>query len=153
MWNYFKARIGHLSVPHVITYLVFADYSVVEYNSYSRHQFFYIIQQWYGDGRNFVNTRIHMAKVCLSGTMMTSSNGTFSALLPFVWGIHRPPVKSLHKGQWRAELCCFIWSALNKRLSKLSCDWWFETQSRPLWCHCNARRGLGYHVMVKSYKS
>ena len=40
MWNYFKARIGHLSVPHVITYLVFADYSVVKYNSYSRHQFF-----------------------------------------------------------------------------------------------------------------
>ena len=27
---------------------------------------------------------------------------------------------------------------LNKRLSKLSCDWWFVTSSRSLWRHCNA---------------
>ena len=26
---------------------------------------------------------------------------------------------------------------LNKRLSKQSCGWWFETQSRSLWRHCN----------------
>ena len=26
---------------------------------------------------------------------------------------------------------------LNKRLSKQSRSWWFETPSRPLWCHCN----------------
>ena len=26
----------------------------------------------------------------------------------------------------------------NKRLSKQSWDWWFETPSRSLWCHCNA---------------
>ena len=28
---------------------------------------------------------------------------------------------------------------LNKRLSKLSWGWWFETPSRPLWRHCNTR--------------
>ena len=27
---------------------------------------------------------------------------------------------------------------LNKRLSKQSWCWWFETPARPLWCHCNA---------------
>ena len=27
---------------------------------------------------------------------------------------------------------------LNKRLSKHWWGWWFETSSRPLWCHCNA---------------
>ena len=27
---------------------------------------------------------------------------------------------------------------LNKRLSKHSWGWWFETPSRPLWRHCNA---------------
>ena len=50
-------------------------------------------------------------------TMMTSSNGTFSASLticagnspvtgefPFVRGIHRSPVNSPHKGQWRGAL-------------------------------------------------
>ena len=26
---------------------------------------------------------------------------------------------------------------LNKRLSKQSWGWWFETLSRPLWRHCN----------------
>ena len=26
---------------------------------------------------------------------------------------------------------------LNKRLSKQSCGWWFETLSCPLWSHCN----------------
>ena len=26
---------------------------------------------------------------------------------------------------------------LNKRLSKQLWGWWFETQSCPLWCHCN----------------
>ena len=37
---------------------------------------------------------------------------------PFVQGIHRSPVNSLHKGQWhRALMFSFIW-ALNKRLSK-----------------------------------
>ena len=36
-----------------------------------------------------------------------------------------------------AELSCFLWSALNKRLSKQWQGWWFETPSRPLWRHCN----------------
>ena len=29
---------------------------------------------------------------------------------PFVWGIHRSPVNSPHKGQWRG-VWCFLWSA------------------------------------------
>ena len=35
------------------------------------------------------------------------------------------------------ELCCFLWSALNKLLSKQSWGWWFETPSRSLWRYCN----------------
>ena len=31
---------------------------------------------------------------------------------PFVWGIHRSPVNSQHKGQWRGALTFFLWSAL-----------------------------------------
>ena len=54
----------------------------------------------------------------------------------FVRGIHRSPVNSPHKGQWRGALmfsliCAWI------RLSKQSCSWWFETPSRPLWRHYN----------------
>ena len=33
-------------------------------------------------------------------------------------GIHQSLVNFPHKGQWRAELWCFLWSASNKRLSK-----------------------------------
>ena len=37
--------------------------------------------------------------------MMTSSNGIFfPRYWPFVWGIHRSPVNSPHKGQWLGAL-------------------------------------------------
>ena len=51
----------------------------------------------------------------------------------FVGGIHRPPVNSPHKGQWRVAL-----------MYSLTCTWieksrgfWFETPSRSLWRHCD----------------
>ena len=34
---------------------------------------------------------------------------------------------------------------LNKRLSKQSCGWWFETPSRPLWRHCNETNPYCFH--------
>ena len=57
---------------------------------------------------------------------------------PFVRGIHRSPVNSPHKGQWRGALMFSLICALNERLSKQSWGWWFETPSRSLWRHCNA---------------
>ena len=33
---------------------------------------------------------------------------------------------------------------LNKRLSKQSWGWWFETLSHPLWHHCNDLRQIGW---------
>ena len=44
-----------------------------------------------------------------------------------------------HKGQWRGALMCF-YLCLNKRLSKQSWGWWFETLSRSLWRHCNKNK-------------
>ena len=42
-----------------------------------------------------------------------------------------------------AELWCFLSSApLNKRLSKQSWGWWFETPSRSLWRHYNDWIGI-----------
>ena len=35
---------------------------------------------------------------------------------------------------------------LNKRLSKQSWGWWSETQSRPLWRHCNEGPTLYIHA-------
>ena len=55
----------------------------------------------------------------------------FPRYWPFVRGIHRWPVNSPHKGQWRRALM-FFYLRLNKQLSKQSWCWWFETPSRPL---------------------
>ena len=62
----------------------------------------------------------------------------FPRYWPFVLGIHRSPVNSLHKGQWRGALMFPLICGLNKWLSKQSWGWWFETPSHALWCHCNA---------------
>ena len=61
---------------------------------------------------------------------------------PFVRGIHRSPVTSPHKGQWRGALVFSLICALNKRLSKKSCGWWLGTPSRPSWRHCNVERSF-----------
>ena len=62
---------------------------------------------------------------------------TFSSLLAICAGIRRSPVNSPHKGQWRRALMFFFDLSLNKRLSKQSWGWWFETPPRPLWRHCD----------------
>ena len=56
-----------------------------------------------------------------------------------MWGIHRWPAG----GEFPAEspvtrsFDAFFDLRLNKRLSKQSYGWWFETPSCPLWRHCN----------------
>ena len=76
----------------------------------------------------------------------------FPRYWPFVRGIRRSPVKSPNKGQWRS-FDVFIDLRLNKRLSKQSWGWWFETLSRPLWRHSNewtVHYWLRYWILVLS---
>ena len=63
---------------------------------------------------------------------------TFSALLPFVRGIHRSLVDFPSKRPVTRSFDVFFDLRLNKRLSKQSRRGWFETQSRSLWGRCNA---------------
>ena len=56
----------------------------------------------------------------------------FPRYWPFVWGIHRSPVNSPHKGQWRWASMFFFYLRLNKRLSKQLRRQWFETPSCSL---------------------
>ena len=53
----------------------------------------------------------------------------FRRYWPFVRGIHRSPVNSPRKGQWRGALVFSLICAL----SKPSWGWWFETSSRSVW--------------------
>ena len=68
--------------------------------------------------------------------MMTSSNGIFSALLAFCEG--NPPVTGVFPSQ-RPVTRSFVFFdlRLNKRFSKRSRCWRFETPSHSLWRHCN----------------
>ena len=67
----------------------------------------------------------------------------FPRYWPFVRGIH--PVTGEFPAQrpvtWNFDV--FFDPRLNKRLSKQSWCWWFETPSRPLWRHCNDVKGRG----------
>ena len=61
----------------------------------------------------------------------------FPRYWPFVRGIHRSPLNSPHKGQWRGTLMFFFNLRLDKWLSKQPRRHWLETPSRSLWRHCN----------------
>ena len=61
--------------------------------------------------------------------MMTSSNGAFSALLVLGEFPAQRPVMT-------RSFDVFFDLRLNKRLSKQSWGWWFETLPCPLWRHC-----------------
>ena len=64
----------------------------------------------------------------------------FPRYWPFVWGIHRSPVNSPHKGQWAlmfSLICAWINGWVNNRGAG---D--FETPSHPLWRHSNGGGGM-----------
>ena len=66
----------------------------------------------------------------------------FPRYWPFVWGIHRSPVHSPHKGQWRGALMFALIYVWINGLRKQSWGWWFETLSLLLWRHCNVMRHI-----------
>ena len=94
-------------------------------------------------------TETHLG-IAFSSTGARSSNGlqrhgttwwrhqmeTFSALLAICAG--NSPVTGEFPTQRPVtrSFGVFFDLCLNKRLSKQSWGWWFETPSRPLWCHC-----------------
>ena len=71
----------------------------------------------------------------------------FPRYWPFVRGIHRCPVNSPHKGQYRRALMFFD-MRLNKLLGKQSRRRWFETPSRSLWRHCKKQRNDQSSVLL-----
>ena len=69
--------------------------------------------------------------------MMTSSDGNiFRVTGPLCWEFTGPRWIPRTRAS-DAELWCFFDLRLNRRLSKQSWGWWFETQSGSLWRHCS----------------
>ena len=63
---------------------------------------------------------------------------TFSALLAICAGNSPVTGEFLAQRPVSRSFDVFFDLRLNRRLSKQSWGWWFETLSRPLWRHCNA---------------
>ena len=71
--------------------------------------------------------------------MVTSSNGNIFRVTGHLCGEFTGPRWIPHTKASDAELWCFFFYLCpNKRLSKQSWGWWFETLSCPLWRHRNA---------------
>ena len=67
---------------------------------------------------------------------------TFSALLALCEGNPLVTGGFLSQRPVTRSFDVFFDLHLNKRLSKQSWGWWFETLSYPLWRHCNVLRGI-----------
>ena len=70
---------------------------------------------------------------------------------PFVRGIHRSPVNSLHKGQWRGALMFSLICAWINGWVNNSEALWFKTPSHPLWRHCNDFTNFKNKYVWKGY--
>ena len=73
---------------------------------------------------------------------MTSSNGNFFRVTGHLCGEFTSPRWIPHTKASDAGFWCFFYLRLNKRLSKQSWGWWFETLWCPLWRHRNVLLGL-----------
>ena len=74
----------------------------------------------------------------------------FPRYWPFVRWIHRSPVNSLHKAQSRGALMFSLISTLNKRLSKQSCNWWFQTPLCSSWLHWKGNTDFAWLKMEQT---
>ena len=69
---------------------------------------------------------------------------TFSALLALCAGNSPVPGEFPSQRPVTRSFDVFFDLRLNKRLSTQSWGWWFETQSRSLWRHCNVLKSYIY---------
>ena len=69
--------------------------------------------------------------------MMTSSNGNIFRVTGHLCGEFTGPGEFPTQRPGTRSFDVFFDLRLDKRLSKQSWGWWFGTQSRPLWRHCN----------------
>ena len=81
--------------------------------------------------------RIHVLSVCEDFSIMTSSNGNIFHVTGHLCGEFTGPDEFPTQRPVTRNFDVYFDLRPNKRLSKQLWGWWFETQSRPLWCHRN----------------
>ena len=84
--------------------------------------------------------------------MMTSSNGNIFRVTGLCAGNSPVPGELPAQRPVTRSFDVFFDLRLNKRLSKKSWGWWFETLSRSLWRHCNLSLS-STHLAIYSHPS
>ena len=102
--------------------------------------------------RSKKTSKLHITGFCEGNPLVTSGSGTwrswchqmetFSALLAICVGNSPVPGEFLAQRSVTRSFDVFFDQRLDKQLSKQSWGLWFETQSRPLWCHHNESNPL-----------
>ena len=96
-----------------------------------------------GSGAGTTSDRVISGKAATR--MMTSSNGNIFRVTGPLCGEFTGPGKFPAQKPVTRSFDVFFDLRLNKRLSKQSWGWWFETLSRPLWHQCN---GMSFYIRV-----
>ena len=79
----------------------------------------------------------HVTYTDMKTVRMTSSNGNIFRVTGHLCGEFTGPGEFSTQRPVTRSFDVFFDLRLNKRVSKQSWGWWFETLSRPLWRHCN----------------
>ena len=129
------------------------NYDIIDWNEYYNHRS--CLKSLVGIGRVIIakyredcprseRPRLSIAypRPCLSYLrptliMMTSSNGNIFRVTGHLCGEFTGPRWIPAQRPVARSFDVFFDLRLNKRLSKQSYGWWFETLSHPLWCHRN----------------
>ena len=92
--------------------------------------------------------RHRSVRLCYFMAWWRNQMETFSALLAICAGNSPVPVEFPAQMPVTRSFDVFFDLSLNKRLSKQSWGWWFETLSCSLWRHCNGRSRFEYCTLV-----
>ena len=84
--------------------------------------------------------------------MMTSWNGHISALLAICAGNSTVPGEFPAQRPVTQSFDIFVDLRPNKRVSKQSWGWWFETPSCTLWRHCNEKRRFSIASIITPHE-
>ena len=98
-------------------------------------------------GANFTSVVMHTDITAACKSWWRHQMDTFSALPAFCAGNFPVPGEFPSQRPVTRSFAIFFDLCLNKRLSKQSWGWWFETPSCSLWRHCNVT-GTG-HTNIK----
>ena len=150
--NYRNAHTAELRLLNntIIKYIIFSKYktnwliSADDVISYAILIYKIDIIWWRCDGHMKFESKIGQTKWGMA--MMTSSNGNIFRVTGHLCGEFTGPGEFPAQRPVRRSFDVFFDISLNKRLSKQTRGWWFETQSRPLWRHCNGP--VSQHKMI-----